>query len=336
MEKPPYRITDRLLAMLEKIAALSSRIAASRLQLSLRLKLGEEALRRNAHSSTSIEGNRLSLEQVAAINEAREIHADARQTLEVSNYLKAVRWAIRQSGRNLDEKKLLRLHALITSGSLSKDKSGHYKTRQNYVVNGRGRIVYTPPPPSETPHRVRKLLEWVRESKGVHPVIVSAVFHHQCVSIHPFSDGNGRVARAAAQWILYRRGFDPGHFFAIDDFYAKDRDRYYEKIQQARELDGDLTFWIEYIAEGLLVACEDVFDRIKAVSRSTKRKVLLTPKQEELLAVLREHGGMGSALIGKKLKVKRARVHQLVVPLIKAKVLTRTGRARAVRYYLAD
>jgi Fic family protein len=334
MDEPRYKITNRLLAFLEEIAAISSRISESRLQLPVRLRLERETARRNAHSSTSIEGNRLSLEQVADLSEERAVRADAKQKLEVVNYLKALRWVFGQSRRDMNENKLLRLNLLLTRGLLDKHKAGHYKKKQNYVLDGRGRVVYTPPSPVVTPELTQKLLRWVSQSGQVHPVIVSAVFHHRLVSIHPFPDGNGRVARAGAQWILYRRGFDPGHFYAIDDFYSNDRDRYYEKIQQARELDGDLTCWIEYVAEGLLVACKDVFERIRDLSRSPRKKIRLTPKQEALLAVLRAREGIGSAEIGRQLKIGRARIHQLMAPLIRAGVLKREGRARATRYYL--
>ena len=334
MEAPRYRITNRLLSVLEKTAALSAKISESRLQLPLRLRLEQEAVRRNTHASTSIEGNRLSLEQVAALSARREVRADALQKREVVNYLKALPWVFRGSHRDLDEKNLLRLHFRITQGLLNKNKAGHYKTEQNYVTDGRGRIIYTPPSPAATSVLIRKLLDWIKKNKEVHPVIASAIFHHRLVSIHPFSDGNGRVARAGAQWVLYRRGFDPGHFYAIDDFYAHDRGRYYEKIQQARELDGDLTYWIEYVAEGLWVACEDVYERIRDLSNPAGKKIVITPKQETLLIVLKKQDGMGSAVISRKLKINRARVHQLMAPLLKAGIVKMEGRARAVRYYL--
>ncbi len=334
MDAPRYRITNRLLSALEKIATISSAISESRLQLPVRLRLEQEAERRNTHSSTAIEGNQLSLEQVTALSKEREVRGDARQKMEVLNYLKALRWVFRQSRRDLNEKNLLRLHLLITQKLLGEERAGHYKKKPNYVVEGRGRVVYTPPTPAETPSLTRALLDWTKNSADVHPVIASAVFHHRLVSIHPFSDGNGRVARAGAQWILYRRGFDPGHFYAIDDFYAKDRNRYYEKIQQARELDGDLTYWIEYVAEGLLAACEDVHERIRTLARPSKEKITITPKQEVLLGVLRGQSGVGSAEIGKKLKINRARVHQLLAPLVKAGIVKTEGRARAARYYL--
>lgn len=334
METPRYRITNRLLGTLEKLAGLASKISGSLLKLPMRLRLEQEAIRRSAHSSTSIEGNELSLGQVADLSERKPVWADSRQKQEVVNYLKALRWVTRQSGKPLDEEKLLRLHVLITEGLLDKTRAGRYKVKQNYVMDGGGRVVYTPPAPAVTPRFTRDLLKWTGKSVDVHPVIVSAVFHHRLVSIHPFSDGNGRVARAGAQWILYQRGFDPGHFYALDDFFAKDRDRYYEKIQQARELDNDLTYWIEYVAEGLLAACEDTHERIRSLSRSVKEKITVTPKQESLLDLLRGKGGLGSAELGRKLKIHRARVHQLTAPLVRAGILKQEGRARAVRYYL--
>jgi Fic family protein len=228
----------------------------------------------------------------------------------------------------------LQLHTYITRGLVSKEKLGRYKRKQNFVVDARGHTIYTPPSPGETKKLVQDLLRWVHSSRTIHPVIVSAIFHHQIVSIHPFSDGNGRVARAASQWILYQRNFDPYQILALDDYYARDRKTYYEKIQQARELDYDLTYWIEYVAVGAVQAFEHVYNRLTAYAHDKDAAIVITPRQEELLQLIREHEGIGSQIICRKLKINRARVHQLMVPLVNAGMVSKEGRARATRYFL--
>jgi len=334
MYKPDYKITNHFLTLIEQITGLTAKINGARITLPVRAKLQKEALNRNAHSSTSIEGNVLSLAQVSALSENRDVDADVRQKKEVANYIEVLRWILKNFNSAITEKRLLKLHQMIVKGLISDTKAGHYKTKQNYVMDGKGIVIYTASNPKASPKLFRDLIQWIHQKNNIHPIIVSAIFHHQCVSIHPFSDGNGRLARVVSQWILYKRGFDPQHILSLDDYYAEDRQKYYDKIQQARDLDYDLTYWIEYMAEGILETLENLYSRISRLSLSSKTKIAITPKQEELLELLNMHGALSSPEIGKLLKINRARVHQLIAPLIEAKIVIREGRARATRYYI--
>ena len=154
------------------------------------------------------------------------------------------------------------------------------------------------------------------------------------VSIHPFADGNGRVARASSQWILYQKGFDPHHILSLDDFYAENRQRYYAKIQQARELDYDFTYWIEYVAEGMVDTMQKVLKRIERLAYAQEKEIILTPKQEELINSLNAHGSLSSKELIELLHVNRARINQLISPLVKADIIIKQGQARATRYVL--
>jgi Fic family protein len=334
MFKPDYRITEYLLRIIEEIASISSKIESKNIRFSLIAKLQNEALERNAHSSTSIEGNALSLAQVSALTHKRDVNADSRQKKEVINYLSALRWIIKNPQRKLTSNNLLLLHKLIVGGLLAKEKCGKFKTKQNYVINEKKLVVFTPPKPSESPKLVNELLAWVNKSIKIHPIILSAIFHYQFVTIHPFSDGNGRVARASAQWVLYQKNFDPHHILSLDDFYAQDREKYYSKIRQARELDYDFTYWIEYVAEGVLETLTKTYSRMNKLSYSGDGKISITPKQEELINILNMRGSIGSREICKLLKINRARVNQLILPLIKVKIIKTEGKARATKYYL--
>ena len=335
MFEPRYRLTPHLLKLIEQAAILTTKIAHTKISFSLKVRLEKEALDRSVHASTSIEGNELSLGQVAALNERREVAAEFKEKQEVINYTRAMQWIIKNSTAEINEAGLLRLHKIITDKLLDQEKSGAYKSIQNRVVNEKRVVVFVPPTPAQAPKMTKELLAWLKEQKDEHPVIVSALFHHQLVTIHPFADGNGRVARAAANWILYRSGFDPKHIYYLDEYFAKDRQRYYQKIQQARDLDHDLTYWIEYVAEGVQATLGTVFKRIQELSLKADEHLVVTPKQEELIGLIRKEGSIGSGDIGKHLKINRARVNQLIVPLIEAGIVKKEGKARATRYYLA-
>ncbi|NQY74963.1 MAG: hypothetical protein HRT90_09410, partial [Candidatus Margulisbacteria bacterium] len=121
----------------------------------------------------------------------------------------------------------------------------------------------------------------------------------------------------------------------FDNYYANDRQKYYQKIQQARDLDFDFTYWIEYVAEGISSSLKKLFNRIQQISSKSSEEIELTPKQIELIEHLQSNGALGSQDIGEKLKISRARVNQLILPLVKTKIIQKEGKARATRYLLS-
>ena len=336
MLKPEYRVTPFLISLFEKIAAQIATIENSRVKLPVRLDLERDAVNRSVHFSTWIEGNLLSLAQVAALSDNKDIKADQKQKQEVKNCLTSMRWVFKNKKKSFTERQLLKLHQLMTKNILSETRSGRYRDIQNYIVNARKQVIYTPPAPRKVPDLMKELFRWLKISKEHHPIVRSAVFHHQFVAVHPFVDGNGRVARSAAQWILFERGFEPLYTLGVDEYFARDRQRYYKMIQQTHELDGDYTHWIEYVAQGILASVEKVFMRANDLVRATLGQIVhLTPKQDELLILLKEEGLMSSAQIGTIMKVNRARVNQLVGPLVKAGIVFKEGTTRGARYGLA-
>jgi DNA-binding CsgD family transcriptional regulator len=128
---------------------------------------------------------------------------------------------------------------------------------------------------------------------------------------------------------------DPLCTLGLDDFFAQDRARYYQMIQETRDMDGDYTSWVEYVASGLAFSATAMQNRIKEGSLRLQR-VSLTPKQEELLALLRDQGVVGSLQICAAMKINRARVHQLIAPLVRFGIVAREGAARSVRYRLNE
>jgi Fic family protein len=159
--------------------------------------------------------------------------------------------------------------------------------------------------------------------------------HHRFETIHPFADGNGRTGRALALWELYRRGFDSHHIFSVDEFYWEDRPRYYAALDAARREGDDLTSWLEYCAEGLRQTLERVWQRMGHLALSAAReKLVLRPRQEQLLKLLGQHGGLTPAEIWKSLKVSKQGAMDLLRPLVKAGLVRRVGTLKAGRYVL--
>ncbi len=339
MYKPLFQISPTLLRLATQATEIKVWINSAVVDVAWLPILQRETAARLAHSSTAIEGNPLTLPEVEALARGEEIGAKATDKQEILNALAAMHWLWgREPGTPVKEPDLSHLHRILTRKVLPDEQSGKYKTRSNRVVDHRGITVYTPPPPEKAKPLTLELLEWInsKESEALHPIIAGAIAHHRLVSIHPFADGNGRISRALALWLFYSRGFDTHHLFALDEFFEQDRQRYYQKIQQARDLDDDLSYWLEYIAEGIVETLNKVKERILGLSISAKApRMLLTKRQEDILRFMRDKGRVKSPDIEKAFSLTRARVGQILKPLIDAGLVIREGQTRATTYHLS-
>jgi Fic family protein len=330
--KPVYTITPLLLSEVEQVAALRERILAAAVQVPWIPALQKDTRIRNAHSSTAIEGNPLTLEQVRAIEEGREIPATSqRPRREVANYFAGLRFVEKNAHRSaITDAEVLTLHRIMAGEVMDQGTAGQYRTIRVRVGK------YVAPPPERVQPMMSDLLEWWnKQAAKISPILSSAIVHHQFETIHPFADGNGRAGRMLALWELYRRGFDSHHIFSVDEFYWENRARYYAALEKVGGEDDDLTSWLVYSAEGLRVTLERVWTRIqKLTAHAGKAKLVLRPKQEQLLHLLREYKALAPREIWEAVGVSKQGALDLLRPLIKAGLVKRVGTKKAGRYVL--
>ena len=328
--QPQFIITPALLARVEQIAALRESILAATVEVPWIPALQKDTRTRNTHSSTAIEGNPLTLEQVRAVEEGREIPAvAARARREVVNYFAALRFVEKNAAKKtVSHNQILSLHKILAGDVMDQGTAGRYRTIAVRV----GR--YVPPPPGDVSGLMFELLAWWNnEAVKMSPVLSSAIVHYRFESIHPFADGNGRTGRALALWELYRRGFDTHHIFSVDEFYWENRPRYYAALDAVRREGEDLSGWLEYTAEGLQLTLERVWTRVQKLSAgSTRTKLVLRPKQEQLLRLLRDHKSMTPQEIWDALGVTRQGAIKLMQPLLDAGLVRRVGTRKSGRY----
>lgn len=328
---PHFAIAPRLLAQVEEIAALRERIMAASVQVSWIPALQRETRSRNVHASTAIEGNPLTLEQVRALEEGRPLAASGeRARREVLNYFAGLRYVERHAAKaRIRHDDLFELHLILAGDVMDQGQPGRYRS-----INVRvGR--YVPPPPSEVSGLMFELLEWWnREAVRLSPVLSSAILHYRFEAIHPFADGNGRTGRALALWELYRRGFDTHHIFSVDEYYWEDRPNYYAALDAVRKQGENLSRWLEYSAAGLLQTLKKVWLRVQSLNADRPDKILLRPRQEELLHLLRDHNGMAPAEIWKVMKISRQGALDLLRPLLDAGLVEKRGTQKTGRYFL--
>jgi len=329
--EPQFSITPKLLSQVEIVAALRERILSAAVELSWMPALQKDTRTRNVHASTAIEGNPLTLEQVRAVEEGREPAAsDPRSRREVVNYFAGLRYVEKNAAKKtIRHEDLFNLHRILAGEVMDQGEAGRYRSIAVRVGN------YLPPTPNEVSGLMFELLDWWnKRSTGLSPVLSSAILHYRFEAIHPFADGNGRTGRALALWEFYRRGFDTHHIFSVDEYYWEDRPRYYAALEAVRHAGEDLSSWLEYCAEGLRQTLERVWLRVQAYDLKSSEKIVLRPKQERLLELLRDHGTMAPAELWSALGVSKQGTLDLLRPLIAAGLVEKIGTKKTGRYAL--
>jgi Fic family protein len=329
--QPKFTITPALLSLSEEIAALRQRIEDASVELAWMPDLRLDSRIRNAHASTAIEGNPLTLPEVRALAEAPSAPAIVpRSQREVVNYFAGLRFIEEHSDtRKIAEADVLTLHRILAARVMDQGDEGTYRALRVQVG------LHRPPPPRQVPTLMAEFLEWWNGTPSdLPPIVSSAVVHYRIEAIHPFGDCNGRLGRALALWELYRRGFDSHHIFSVDEHYWQDRTAYYAALSRVDTENGDLTSWLEYSATGLRETLARVWERIQAIPLRGDRRLALRPKQERLLQMLAAQGSMAPAEIWEALSVSRQGAMDLINPLLEAGLVEKVGTKKTGRYKL--
>ena len=345
MFKPNFRYTDKIVGDLTQIAAARELVLNSPFIPKWEVSLRREAIIRAAHSSTAIEGNRLSLEQVSDLAQGREIMATRKDKQEVLNYLKVLQSIDKLTdGKKITEKDIFKIHKMVTRDTLQNSSDcGLYRNR--YVVVGNrltGEVFFRPPLNEDVPKLMKALIMWLNsaEAQAFDPVIEAGIAHYEFVRIHPFIDGNGRTARVLATLILYLRGFDAKQFFCLDDYYDSDRPLYYRALQSVNQKTLDMTKWLEYFVEGVKVSIAAVKESVVRLSSERLRKaekwqIALTERQMKIVERINNHGYITNKTIREMFKLSDEGALKEIKKLLSLGVIRSEGRGRNVKYLLA-
>lgn len=344
MFKPNFHYTDKIVRNLTIIAEARAIVLSAPLVPKWEVSLRRDALLRSAHSSTSIEGNPLSFEDVSALAAGRDVMARRKDKQEVLNYLEAL-----ERIPNFAEKVPLtvddffKIHKIITKDTLENPRdAGVFRNRQVFVGNRTtGEVVFMSPPTEQVSRLVDEFLGWFN-SQGVNEinsVIEAGITHYEIVRIHPFIDGNGRIARVMATLVLFKRGFDTKRFFALDDYYNQDRRSYYEALKSIDQTILDLTQWLEYFTEGVAISIKAVGDRVLALSKDIeilkkRGQIALTERQMEIVERIIDRGKISNREIREMFHISNRAAMDEISKLLKLEVIKSIGKGRSVHYVL--
>ncbi len=258
--KPPFTITNDILAYVSSVSEKIGRIAAVS-NLETKPHLRKVNRMKSIHSSLKIEANSLTLGQVRDVINGKTVLGEKKEIQEVKNAYAAYERLSEIDPYSLQH--LKRFHGIMTKYLV--EDSGKFRSGEEGVFDG-GRCIFMAPPARFVPQLMEELFGWMKMvQKEVHPLILSSVFHYEFVFIHPFSDGNGRMARLWHTAILsqWKPIFE---YVPIESQIEKFQEEYYADIARCHAA-GESTIFIEF----MLSQIDKILDEISVQFRGENK-----------------------------------------------------------------
>ncbi|MDP1722223.1 MAG: Fic family protein [Candidatus Gottesmanbacteria bacterium] len=345
MYSPNFTITNKLLRLIGTIEAAKEVIENSPLVPAWEAKFREEAIVRTVHHGTHIEGNELNKTEAEQVLAGGKIVGRDRDIQEVLNYRNVLKFIEGYDKKEISEETIKHIHELTTHRLLPDEQVGEYRKTQVVVKNSAtGEITFRPPPAIEVPFLLRSFLEWLNGTTDdqVHTALKAGITHYEAVRIHPFLDGNGRVARATATLVLFKEGYDIKRFFALEEYYDREPMAYYEALQSVGKAGGNLNVWLEYFIEGLAIELTRIKEKVKGLSTDLKIKkslggqqISLSERQIKIIEYIQESGFLQNKSFFELFPmVSEDTVLRELKDLLKKGIVVKEGTTKGARYVL--
>lgn len=289
--KPPFTITNAMLSYVSSISEKIGRITAtSSLETKPHLRRNNKI--KSIHSSLKIEANSLTLGQVRDVINGKVVLGEQKEIQEVKNAYAAYERLSKIDPYSI--RHLKQFHGIMAKYLV--EEAGEFRSGEEGVFNG-DQCIFMAPPARLIPQLMNELFEWMKESQGeVHPLILSSVFHYEFVFIHPFSDGNGRMARLWHTAILakWKPVFE---FIPIESQIEKFQDEYYEVIAKCH-IAGESTLFIEFMLSQIDRILDDISIQI------SEKNEYLPESVQKLLEIMEYDVPYASSDLMEKLGLK--------------------------------
>lgn len=253
--KPPFQITNEILSYVSSISEKVGRITAIG-NMESKPHLRKNNRIKSIHSSLKIEANSLSIGQVRDVINGKNVLGEQKEIQEVKNAYAAYERLLEIDPYSVEDIK--KFHGIMTKYVM--EESGKFRKGEEGVFSGES-CIFMAPPARFVPHLMSDLFGWMEEMKyTLHPLILSSVFHYEFVFIHPFSDGNGRMARLWHTAILteWKSIFE---YIPIESQIEKFQDDYYNAIAKCH-LEGESTVFIQFMLSQIDKILDDISDNI--------------------------------------------------------------------------
>lgn len=335
-------IDMRLMGLLKRIDRFDAEWPAIEKRESMTVKeLKSIATIKSVGASTRIEGSRMTDDEVAVlIGRLKKSNLEERDEQEVAGYYEVLDAVIgNHGGIDISESVLKSLHKMLLRHA-EKDAwhRGDYKQVSNAVEarmeDGVRRTIFrTTEPGLPTTIAMGELMDWYHNDIDTLPLIKTAVFVYEFLSIHPFQDGNGRLSRLLTTLMLLKNGYAWIQYVSFEQEIEKRKSEYYSILMETqRERPGEnVTPWVSFFADCLMELQRQLSVRME----STLKTEVSTPREKRIVACIENHPGSSSGQIAERLGIPLPTVKKSLAGLVLRGVLFKEGRLKSTVYYIA-
>jgi len=340
---PKFHYTDKIVFLAQEISKMEGELQALYHSFEDEGGLLSKANAEAVHYSTKIEGNQLSLEQVTSAIGGNKIKIPHQRDLkEVLNYAKA---RVLVTEKALQEKicsinLILQLHEILLKGIVKGKLKGQFREAQNVIKDSKSHeIIYLPPEWMEVKKMMKDLVSWSNKAllENKNPLVIAAIFHYEFVTIHPFMDGNGRLARLLSNFILLSNKFNGVKYAALEKQHEKDRNKYYLSLRKLQgqtfydiPKDLDLSSWIEYWLDCLKKTYVEALVRVKKIPLPLKSG--LKPRLDSAIAFFSKHKKLKAKEYESIMGVARTQAVDDLNELVELGLIKKVGGGRSTVY----
>lgn len=314
-----------------------------------------QTLTRDVVKTSEIEGEKIDASQVRS-SLARRLGLDVAGltkviSRDVEGVVEMMLDATAQYDKPLSEKRLLNWHtALFPTGKsgLGRIRAGVWRDEASgpmQVVSGplgREKIHYEAPSFKKVPAEMERFIRWFNSDSGQDPVLRAGIAHFWFVTVHPFEDGNGRIARALADMVLARSEKSPRRFYSMSNQILKERADYYEVLEKSQKGSLDITLWMEWFLKCLKRAIESsdsLLERVLFTARFWEDRAgeTFNERQRKVLGLLLEDfkGHLTTSKWAKLTKCSQDTALRDIQDLIQRRILVRDDAGgRSTNYRL--
>lgn len=320
----------------------------------LGFKLQEETMLKtltmDVTKSSEIEGELLHPEQVKSSIARRlgiEIAGIIKAERNVEGIVEMMLDATQKYDLPLTADRLFDWHAaLFPTGrsGMQKIKTAAWREDAMQVTSGpigKETIHFEAPAAAKVPTEMTLLLEWIAHEENLDPVLKAALAHLWFITIHPFDDGNGRIARAITDMLLARADKTPQRFYSMSTQIQAERNQYYDILESTQKGDLDVTKWLVWFLECLMVTMDQT-DQIITKTRARthfwekQKDTVFNGRQQKILHLLLDDffGNLSVSKYAKITKTSTDTALRDLQDLVKKEVLEQQGSGRSTSYRL--
>ena len=292
---------------------------------------------RSVGASTRIEGSKMTDDEVEVLINLTVSKLEERDQQEVIGYFKTLD-TISESFKDIDisESEIKGLHNMLLRYSEKDDwHRGNYKQHSNVVeatnMDGSKYVVFqTTNPGFATEDAMKKLIEWYKSDKETPPIVKSALFVYDFLSIHPFQDGNGRLSRLLATLLLLKQGYSWIQYVSFEHEIENRKGEYYKVLMQCQRQrpDEDVYPWAAFFLDCLINIQNLLMDKLNIQKNATQ----MSPREKMIYVFIENHPGCKSGEIAEKLKIPLPTVKRILTEMVTNKFLTKYGIGAGTNY----